>query len=74
MKVELKINHYTIKLFIDGYIHFFIWRKEFIAFQSWSDGNGKYAIEFHSKTTSIKLEQDTKEKWLAILEELNNKL
>ncbi|HRP30467.1 MAG TPA: hypothetical protein PKV73_01180 [Agriterribacter sp.] len=74
MNVELKINFYTIKLFIDGYIHLFIWRKDFVGFQSWSDGNDKCTIEFYTKTNKITLEQDTKEKWLTILKELNNKL
>lgn len=74
MIVELKINHYSIKLLIDGYIHLFVWRNQFIGFQSWSDGNGAYSIEFYTKSNSIKLEQDTKEKWLSILTELNNKL
>ena len=48
-----------------------MWRKEFIGFQSWSDGNGKYSIEFYTKTNTFLTEQDTKEKWLTTLEELN---
>ena len=74
MNVELKIDHYTIKLFIDGYIHVFIRREQFVGFSSWSDGNNKYAIEYYTITNSILTEQDSKEKWLSILNELNNKL
>ena len=74
MNVELKIDHYTIKLFIDGYIHVFIRREQFVGFSSWSDGNNKYAIEYYTITNSILTEQDTKDKWLSILNELNNKL
>jgi len=72
MKVVIKINHYTIKILIDDLIHVFMWREEFVGFQSWSDGNGKYAIEFYTKTNSFKTEQDTKEKWVAMLKELND--
>ena len=74
MNVELKIDHYTIKLFIDGYIHVFIRREQFVGFSSWSDGNNKYAIEYYTITNSILTEQDSKDKWLSILNELNNKL
>jgi hypothetical protein len=74
MNVELKIDHYTIKLLIDGYIHVFIRREQFVGFSSWSDGNNKYAIEYYTITNSILTEQDTKDKWLSILNELNNKL
>ena len=74
MNVELKINHYTIKLLIDGYIHVFIRREQFIGFSSWDDGNNKFAIEYYTTSNSILTEQDSKEKWLQILTELNNKL
>jgi len=71
LKVDIKINHYSIKIFIDGFIHVFMWRNEFIGFQSWCDGNGKYSIEFYTKTNTFLTEQDTKDKWLTMLEELN---
>jgi hypothetical protein len=74
MKVELKINHYSIKLYIDGLVHLFIWRKEFVGFQSWSDGNNKYAIEFTTTTNCITIEQDKKEKWVQILKTLDEGL
>lgn len=74
MKVELKIDHYAFKLYIDGYIHVFIRRDEFVGFQSWADRDKKYSIEFYTTSNSILTEQDDKQKWLDILTELNNKL
>jgi hypothetical protein len=74
MNVELKINHYTIKLFIDNFVHVHIERKEFVGYSSWSDGNGAYSIEFITKTNSFIIEQDTKEKWMQILTVLNERL
>jgi hypothetical protein len=74
MKVELQIDHYNFKLLINDYIHVFIERDRFVGFQSWSDKNGKYAIEFYTTTGSILTEQDSREKWIAILTELNSKL
>lgn len=74
MKIELRINHYSIKLYIDGFIHVFIWRKDFVGIHSWSDGNGMYNIEFYTTTNCILSQMDTKEKWLDILKELDEKL
>lgn len=71
MNLEIKIDHYDFKILIDGLIHVHILRKEYVGFQSWMDKNGKYVIEFNTKTTSIKTEQDSKEKWLQILTALN---
>lgn len=74
MKAELKINHYAIKLLWGGIVWFHIQRKEFVGYHSWSDGNGHYSIEFVTKTNSFVIEQDSKEKWVKILKELNAKL
>ncbi len=74
MKVELKINHYSIKLYIDGFVHVHIWREEFIGYTSWSDGNGMYNIEFITKTNSILSQMDTKDKWIEILKVLDEGL
>jgi hypothetical protein len=71
MKVELLIDHYTIKLMIDELIHVYLLRDEFVGFQSWADKKDQYSIEFYTKTNSILTEQDNKDKWLAILRELN---
>lgn len=74
MNVELKINHYTIKLFFDGLVWMHLQRADFVGYHSWSDGNGAYSIEFITKTNSFVIEQDNKEKWVAILNELNKRL
>lgn len=74
MKAEIKINHYTIKLYWDDIVWVHIQRAEFIAYHSWSDGNGSYSIEFITKTNIFVIEMDTKEKWIEILKELDAKL
>lgn len=74
MKVELLIDHYTIRLMINDLPHVYIQRDEFIGFQSWADKKDQYSIEFYTKTNSILTQQDNKDKWLLILSELNNKL
>lgn len=74
MNVELKINHYSIKLIYDGIVWFHVQRSEFVGYHSWSDGNGHYSIEIVTKTNSFVIEQDTKEKWVEILNELNKEL
>ena len=74
MKVELQINHYDFRLMIDGLPHVYILREQFVGYQSWSDGENMYVIEFYTKTNSIRTEQDKKEKWVAMLTELNSKL
>lgn len=74
MNVELKINHYSIKLLWDGLVWVHLQRSEFVGYHSWSDGNGAYSIEIITKTNSFVIEQDTKEKWIEILKMLNEKL
>ena len=74
MKPELKIDHYTIKLFWGDLVWFHIQRSEFVGYHSWSDKNGHYSIEFITKTNSFVIEQDSRDKWVKILKELNLKL
>lgn len=74
MKVELLINHYDIRILIEGLPHVYISRNEFVGFTSWNDDDSMYVIEYVTKYNKIRTEYDTKEKWLAVLTELNNKL
>lgn len=74
MNIEIKINHYTIKILWDGLVWLHLQRAEFVGYHSWSDGNGAYSIEFITKTNSFIIEQDTKEKWIEILKALNQYL
>lgn len=71
MKVEIKIDYYNIKIYIDGLVHLCLKRNQYVGYQSWSDGNGAYKIEFYTKTNSITIEQDSKEKWVQILKALD---
>lgn len=74
MKVEVKIDYMDIKVLIDNILFLCIDRGEYIGLQSWSNGNGHYCIEFYTKTNNILTEYDNKEKWLQMLEALNEEL
>lgn len=71
MKVEVQINHYDIRILIDGLPHLYILRKEFVGYQSWADDDGMFVIEYCTTKNKIRTEQDTKGKWMQILVELN---
>lgn len=74
MKVSVTIDFYAIRIFIGDVPYVYIKRDEFVGFQAWIEQQGRWVIEFNTKTTSILTEQDSKEKWLEILSELNKKL
>lgn len=74
MKVEIQLNHYDLRIFIDDYPCVYIPRKKFNGFQAWNDDETMFVIEFYSEKTKIKTEWDTKEKWLQVLKSLNEGL
>lgn len=74
MKLEIEINHYDIRVMIEGLPCVYILRKEFVGFQSWNDDESMFVVEFYTKTNKITTEWDTREKWEQVLKELNNKL
>ena len=71
MKIEVQLNHYDIKVMINGLPHIVIDRKEYVGFQSYTDDDQMCVIEFYTKTNKIKAEYDNRRKWLQILKELN---
>lgn len=73
MNVEIKKDYYKIKIFFNGVIHLCLDKKEFIGYQSWTDGF-YFSIEYYTKTQTILTEQDTRDKWIEILKELDKKL
>ncbi len=54
--------------------HLMIYKSEFIGYQSWIDSDSECYIEFATKTTSIKCEYDSKEKWLQMLKAINENI
>lgn len=70
MKVEVKTSFNTIRILINDVLHVALKKDEFVGVQTWIEGTGKWCIEYHLKTTSILTEQDSKEKWEAIIKEL----
>jgi len=74
MNIELKINHYSIKLYYEGLVWFYARRCEFVGYSSWSDGNNHCSIEIILKTNSFVIEMDTKEKWIEVLKVLDEGL
>jgi len=66
MTVEVQINHYDIRILIDGLPHLYIARKEFVGFQGWADDETMFVIEYYTTKNKIRTEQDTKEKWMQI--------
>lgn len=71
MKIEIKTDFYTIKIYFDGLIHLVIKRDELISIHSWLCGGNKYCIEFITKTNKVIIEQDSYEKWETILKLLD---
>lgn len=71
MKVEIQTGHYYFKVLIDDLPHVVIDRKKFVGFQGWVDDDGMFVIEYYTTKNKIRTEQDTKDKWVQILSELN---
>jgi hypothetical protein len=74
MKIEVQLNHYDIRVMIDGFCHVYIDRKEFVGFQAWTDDEKMSVIEYITKTNKIKAEYDSVEKWKEVLKALNDNL
>lgn len=72
--IEVKVNYDTIRIYIDNTLYVLIKRNEFAGLQSWAEGANKYCIEFYTNNTSILTEQDSKEKWINIINALDKNL
>lgn len=68
VKINLKGDVFTIH--IDGLLHLYICHP-IISIQSWSEQNKFFKIEYQTKTQTILTEYDDKNKWIAILKELD---
>jgi hypothetical protein len=74
MKIEVQLNHYDIKVMIDGLCHVYIDRKEFVGFHSWVDDDKMAVIEYYTKSNCIRTEFDNIKKWEQVLKALNDNL
>lgn len=72
--IELTISNNKIKLLISGLPHVCIKADEWVGFQSWIGENGRYYIEFYTKTQDFFTEYDDIKKWKQILKLLNSQL
>ena len=61
MTVEVQINHYDIRVLIDGLPQVYILRSELVGFSSWADDNAMAVIEYHTKSGVIRTEFDDSE-------------
>lgn len=68
VKVELKGD--VFKIYINDLIHLYIC-EPIISFQSWSEQNKFYKIQYKTKNQTILTEYDCLEKCTAILKQLN---
>lgn len=74
MIVTSDSNTDNIRIFINGYFHIYILKKNLVAINSFKNAENDFSIHIHFKTTTIKLQYDKKELWSNVLLELNNKL
>ena len=68
VKVELKGD--VFKIHINDLIHLYIC-EPIISFQSWSEQNKFYKIQYKTKNQTILTEYDCSLKWTTILKQLN---
>lgn len=74
MKTEIQLNHYDLRILIDGLPHIYILRDEFVGFQTWADDESMFVIEYYTKTNKITTQWNNKEKWEQLIKSLNEKL
>lgn len=71
VKVELKGD--VFKIYINDLIHLYIC-EPIISFQSWSEQNKFYKIQYKTKNQTILTEYDCSFKWTTIIKQLNTTL
>jgi hypothetical protein len=72
-QVTSSVNSTTIKIYINGWLHFCIRHTKLLGFQSWikADVNPRYFVEYYLSERSILTEYDTVEKWKSVLKILD---
>ena len=74
MKITSISNTDDIRVFINGTLHIYILKENLLAINSFNNAENDYAIKIHFKTNTILIQYDNKQKWIAVLGELNFKL
>lgn len=69
-----KVNFTTISIFFNGLLFVMMKRREFIGATSWMEGGDKYCVAFILKHGEIKVELDSRKKWVALLKEADRSL
>lgn len=70
MKIEVTLKGDVFKILIDDLPHLYICGP-ILSFQSWSNQDKFYLIEYKTKNQTIKTEYDCLLKWTEILKQLN---
>lgn len=71
--VTSKSEFSCFRLYINNVLYVMFKLSEFTGVQSWKEGDAKWVIEIYCREP-IKLELDSKEKWMQILDVFDTKL
>jgi hypothetical protein len=69
--VTTEYTFYTMKVFINGILHLLIRPKDFVGLHAYQEEQS-FVIEVHTIHRMIMVEYDSREKWVAVLSELNS--
>jgi len=70
MEVKVELKGDVFKIYINDLIHLYIC-EPILSFQSWSEQNKFYKIQYKTKNQTILTEYDCSLKWITILKQLN---
>ncbi len=74
MNITSTSNTDDIRIFINNTLHVYILKENLLAINSFNNAENDYSIQIHFKSNTILLQYDNKQKWVAVLKELNSKL
>lgn len=74
MKVEVKTNYDSIRIYLNEVLYLLIKRSEFLSFQGLVCGGGKWQIEFQLVGGTMLCEYCSEELWKGILTELDKNI
>jgi hypothetical protein len=71
MTASIKTDYDCIKIYLNNLIFLCIRIERLTGFQAWVAGGNKWMIEFYTTSGEILTEQDSEEKWILLLKELD---
>jgi hypothetical protein len=75
MNITSTSNTDYIRIFINNTLHVYILKENLLAINSFNNAENDYSIQINFKSNNtIFLQYDNKQKWVAVLKELNSKL